>query len=944
MRSFGKFALAGVSLMAISAPAFAQNAAAPAGEGADDDVIEVIGTLIRGTEAVGSQTINVDQGDIAAKGAGTTNELLGTIPQLAATFNGRVEVSPNGFSTGTNSTNKPNLRSLPASGSGVTTLVLLDGIRLTPVGVNDAAVDVDIIPTQVLAGVDAVTDGGSSLYGADAVGGVLNFRTMKTYEGLKLDFNYGFGTKLTSHRTWDGSITAGHSWSTGNAYVSVSHYDRNGVVNGEVPWHSSKVYSVADPNGSFNGTTCINWVGSNVNYFSTGTGYTSNPAAPGAGRVPVGTPCDQQSSASYTPDMKRTNVFASFSQEFSDTVSLRVTGYWAKRNMSFKAYPLGGSTADDLAPTQLTDPNPLGVIVQRPGGTGFSFGANANYVNRDSTLGFQTWGISPELTVKVGGDWQVKASMHYGRSTNRYRLPGVNDIKMSCYISGLDPNGVPCPGIAGGQLIPKNVALASAAVVNDITNFETATDTNQQLFLARVVADGTVFSLPAGDVKVALGAEYQRNSAQTRSDLGTFGSIDARPWRSFTRDSKSLFGEIHVPLVANDEWKVLEVAASARYDHYSEFGGTINPNFGATFKPAPWLKIYSHWGTSFNAPSALDDIGLGSGRVATSTIYVINGTAGTQRPNDPLGRDPYPANPINGATICPALPAAQPPGCVPLGSKLGTRSVVITGSKPLELQPQTAKSFAVGFEATPLPGLNFGAEIYAINFNNVIGTINPANLNVYLTNPKNFIYNSELSQARWEALLAELGNGQAIKAQQPLASNIALVVDARTSNLNSAQIRGVDFHVTYDHDFDFGHMQFGINGNVPTRALVTTPEATTEEVGHLNPEYTLSNWVEWSKDRWTVKATVNISGPFDGATPNYLNQVEKTSPFVLTNLFIGYKIKDSSGPLNGLALRLNIDNLFDKEPSRIKLASTNFPSYNNWTLGRVIKLGISKEF
>ena len=94
MRSFGKLAFASVSLLAISVPAMAQTTNAPAEEADDDETIEVVGTLIRNAEVVGGQTINVGQQEILEKGAGTTNELLGTLPQLAGTFNGRFEIDP----------------------------------------------------------------------------------------------------------------------------------------------------------------------------------------------------------------------------------------------------------------------------------------------------------------------------------------------------------------------------------------------------------------------------------------------------------------------------------------------------------------------------------------------------------------------------------------------------------------------------------------------------------------------------------------------------------------------------------------------------------------------------------------------------------------------------------------------------------------------------------
>lgn len=908
MRPFGKLAFASVGLLAISAPAFAQSADAPAsGEADGDDPITVVGTLIRGAQVVGSQTITVDQGAILERGAGTTNELLSTIPQLVGSFNGRFEIDPRGFGTGTNSINKPNLRSIPAVGSGALTLVTMDGMRLTPIGVNDSAVDVDIIPSNVLAGIDAVTDGGSSLYGADAVGGVLNFKTLRRYDGIKLDFNYGFGTKLTSYRTWDGSIMAGTSWSSGNAYISASHYDRSGVMNKEVPWHSSKVYTAANPNGALDRTQCLSAVGSNIKYVYASipgvfTGWSSNAFFGGA-RIPIGTPCDTFEDGTYTPETKRTNVFAAVTQDFSDAATLRVTGYWAKRNMYFTHYPLGFTTSDTPAPSA---PGAPGDSVTLPGGTGFSFGANAAYVNTKDPVSFETWGVTPELTLKVGSDWQVKTTMHYGRSFNFNRFAQVNSSLL------IDPNNPALGYIPTGVIDPQNISKpSSAAAIKDVTDFETATDTKQQLFIARVIADGPLFELPAGEVKAAIGAEYQYNAAQARTTLGRVGAINSLPFVSKSRNAKSIFAEIHIPAAS-----FLDLTASGRFDSYSDFGSTFNPNLGATLKPASWLKIFGHWNTSYNAPTAVDSIGLGSGRLACGQYDV----GGPRRPNDPLGKDT---------------------------SKGGTCALILTGGKPTPpfepLRPQTAESWAIGFEATPLRGLNFGMEFYSIVANDVIGAVNPADTNTYTTNPEAYIYNVSQNQALYQSYLDQLGNGIAI-GQQRNFSAIALIVDSRISNLYKAWIRGVDFHINYEADTKYGNLSFGLNANVPTKAIRRSPAGTTDQLGQFNPLWTATTFVGWKKDRWTAKVTVNIKGPFDNNTTDYLNQRIAVKHFTMTNLFLGYKIEKGDGPLGGTAFRLNVDNLFDREPGRIKLNSTDFPSYTNWTLGRTIKLGITKEF
>ena len=913
VKALSKNALVGVSLIALAAPlqALAQAApapTAPAQPAAGEPEVVVVGTLIRGTTAVGSQTLSVDAKAIADKGATSTNELLGLIPQIANAFNGRFEVDPRGTATGL-SINRPNLRNLPSANttSGGLTLVLMDGMRLTPVGVNQASVDVDIIPAAVLEGVDAVTDGGSSLYGADAVAGVLNFRTMRKFTGLKIDGNFGFGTTIKGFSAWDGSVTAGHSWSSGNAYISVSHSDRDGIVNGQTKWANGTVYNAAGVAG-YTYTQCNTPQPTETRWYRFSAGaasFTNNPAAPGAGTFALGTGCDQVSAQSYLPHQTRTNVFAAITQQVADNIDLRITGYWTKRNTQLVDYPRGFTSAGSPLTTgaQVGAAFPgaaVGSLTAVPAGTGFSFGHNAAYVNTPTRLGFETWGVTPELTIKLGGNWQMRNSLHFGRSTNFQRFPDVNTALAQGYVNS-------------GALNPSNVAAASAAVISDITNYENAQDTTQQLFVFRTVADGPLFALPGGDAKLAVGVEYQDNSANSRLASGTVGSLAALPYMKAERNAKSAFAEISLPLAS-----FVDVSGSLRYDNYSDFGSTTNPNIGLTLKPTSWLKFFGHWNTSFNAPTALDGLAIGTGRFVCG-IYTPGGTP-AQRPTDPLGRDT---------------------------SKQGSCGLVLQGSSP-GLKPQTAHSWAVGFEAKPVPGLRLGGEFYSLDLRNTLGALNPSNISTYTTNPNLYTYNvSDNPSANpytYKQILAQLTNGAALGLQQPLASNIAIVVDTRTTNLNAARIEGVDFHIFYDTDTSFGHLAFGVSGTEQTRAFLTRGGVTSNELGHGSARLFVTSFLGWNKGPFSTRVTVNYTGAFHDSSVNNLGVSEDVRPFVVTNLNLGYNFENSGGPLSGTSLRLIVDNLFDVSPQTIRRLNTNNPSYNNWTLGRVIKIGFSKKF
>ncbi|MBC2667745.1 TonB-dependent receptor domain-containing protein [Novosphingobium piscinae] len=904
MKSFQSLLLATSCIMPIMAAsaASAQTVPTPA-DAAETPTEEIVvtGTLIRGTQVTGSQTISVGREDIQVKGATTTNELLGVIPQIANTFNGRFEGDPRGFSSGISIT-KPNLRNVPSSNqtSGALTLVLIDGMRATPVGVGQAAIDVDLIPAVIMAGIDVVTDGGSSLYGADAVAGVLNFRTLPKFDGIKVDANASFGTTIKRYQTWNGSILAGKSWNSGNAYIAFNRDERTEVVNRDVPWNDPRVYNAAGV-GSFTFTQCATPVGTEARWFRFGPGaaqFTNNPAAPGAGpSFPVGSPCDGVSASTYLPKQTRTNVYGKLTQTLSDSLELRVTAYWSKRDTEFSILPRGftaaGSPLTTGALVGAAFPNAaVGSITAVPGGTSFSFAPNAAYVNAPNRVGFETWGVSPELTWAVTSDWQVRANAHFGKSVNYQAFPNVDTVKAQCYITG-------CTGVAAGQLNPFNVGAASAAVITDILNYENAQDMTQKMLLMRAVADGPLFPLPGGDAKLAVGLEYQKNWAATRLTAGPVGSIDALPFRETNRNAKSFYGELSLPVTS-----FATVNGSIRHDDYSDFGGTTNPNIGLTLTPVEGLKIFAHWNKSFNAPTAIDNLAIATGRFACG-IYVPGGTA-AQRPNDPLGRDT---------------------------SRQGSCALVLQGSAP-GLKPQTANSWAVGFEATPLDGLRFGANFYSIDLKNALGNLNPANQATYTTNPDLYTYN--LTAAQYSAILAGLTNGGQLGAQQ-VASNIAIVVDTRTGNLNAAKLEGVDFTAAIDQDTRLGRFGLGLNGTLATRARVLANGVAVNQLNVGQSRFTATTYLAWSKGPLSSRITVNYSGKARDEAGDNLGNVDR-KPFTLTNVNFGYDFSKTS-PLSGLSLRLIVDNVFDVEPERVRRLNTNNPPYFRWTLGRVIKLG-----
>ena len=187
---FGTTILAGV--MAVAAPAFAQSqlpGVTVQGQ-SDQDVTQIEEVVVTGSrirrDPTNSPTplITVDREELLTTGQTTVIDYLATIPALS---NSLVPSDTTGSGLNDSGLSFANLRSLGSN----RTLTLVDGRRHVGSSGGSLAVDVDQIPRLLIENVEIVTGGASSVYGADAVSGVLNFVLRKDFEGLEIDASYG---------------------------------------------------------------------------------------------------------------------------------------------------------------------------------------------------------------------------------------------------------------------------------------------------------------------------------------------------------------------------------------------------------------------------------------------------------------------------------------------------------------------------------------------------------------------------------------------------------------------------------------------------------------------------------------------------------------------------------------------------------------------------------
>ncbi len=881
-RHVQKLAVGAASIAMLPQAGMAQGeAASSANELIQLEEVVVTGTLIRGVEATGSNPISMGSEAILETGAVTTNELLGTIPQVSNFFNQRPEQDPRGAAL--LQVNRPNLRNLPGinAATGATTLLLLDGHRMAPVGTDQSSPDPDAVPTIVMQRVEVVTDGGSSLYGADAVGGVINFTTLDEFDGVKVDLGYDVGDDFNG---WQGSLLAGTNWDSGSGYIALATTDRDSVLVEDRDWAAQGNWNADGTVLTPDGTECLDPVGAVTTWywFAPASIWTDNPAAPGAGVTPVGEPCDIKGRASLIPEQERQNIFAGLTQQLGDSMDLSVKAYYMDRTTTYDRYPLGGTIGE---PT----PNEQGLVGGESGDltdtsqVGFSYGVHPAYRKRQLELDIETWGIAPELTIDLPNSWQVRNTLFYGESQNKVVDPLDNTTLLSQYVNS-------------GQLDPLDVASADAAVINDILNWQRYDYVEQEMFSLRAIADGDLFELPAGMLKAAIGAEYGRDEASKKSGETTYGGTGSLETRSDHRDVVSAFFELSIPV-----FESFDVALSARYDDYSDFGETTNPHVGFSYNPASWLHIYGKWGESFNAPTVLDSITPGMGR------YIADAAAGVP---DPL--------------VVRTDPSRD--------------DVMILEGSSGALDPQTAESWGLGFELRPLDELSINLYYYEIQFEELLASVNPQLSTVVLLNPDKFIF--EPTQQEWDSYIASIDNGEQFAIYDP--ADVGVLVDRRIDNTEEAELKGFDFGVRYTHDSSTGIWSYGLTGNYQSDFVLTQGGVGVDQLLYL-PDLLMTADIGWSLDNTQARLTFRYTDSHDADPTTAVNQ-DKVDSFLTTNLYIGYNFSGDSGFTEGLSVRVNVDNLFDEEPNEYRRQSNLSYSDTNWTLGRVFKFGISKTF
>lgn len=601
----------------------------------------VTGSYIRNSAfAQNSPVDTVTQADLYESGA---PNMSAYIKDLSYTQNTNAVNNVLGSSSGpaTGVAASFNLRGLGEN----STLTLIDGARSLSSSISS------VLPEIAIDRMELVLDGGSALYGSDAVAGVVNIIPIKQFEGLRVRSYYQV-TDESGMENFNNSILWGRSFDNGIDYVGAYEFQkRTSLMMFERPRenvYATQVNLAGNP-GSFKPVTGLpeemtlyqkhGGVASGNTLLDPSCG-TFNEGSPAHGTGPRANPSgvelnygndsycifDYSVLYPYAYAEDDHNLYNSISIEANDWLRLNLTvnNHWRVNDTTGMGTVTNGGNSRNVAFARADHPaNPFGIDVVPWNWHVFaqaythmpenftSFNANADRImyNLNRTK------FSAEYD--IAGSWT--GYTYYSHQNDRASTSAslIDTGKLQLALDGKGgPNGNEYFNPFGSS-DPRSPYFEEGVTSNSkemtewlwyhYTDFVTS---RNELDVLESVVTGDVFELPAGTVQAAFGYQYRglrQNTFAERNEV-------AQPGINFTRvgvgspkptdgiypsDTESFFFEVQVPIL-----ETLDAQIAVRDENFKTFGiGATSPKISLRWEALPNLALRGSWGESFVAPS-----------------------------------------------------------------------------------------------------------------------------------------------------------------------------------------------------------------------------------------------------------------------------------------------------------------------------------------------------
>jgi iron complex outermembrane receptor protein len=850
---------------------------------AEADIV-VTGTSIRGEAPVGAPVVAFDQKDIQSQPATTTTELLRQVPAVTGTgASDQFFGAANNANANVTAGNGINLRGLGTEA----TLTLLNGRRLPPAGTQGQFFDPSVIPTSAIGRLEVMADGGSAIYGSDAVGGVVNIMLRRKFSGLEAYAKYGFNSDTSSYIL--GGV-AGHDWGSGKIMVAYEHNDRN-------PLKASDRAQYTDDLRRFGGPDLRLFTANPGNIQVGNTRFAIPAGQNGVGLTPgqlVAGTANRESAylgADAIPGQNRDSVIGNIHQEVASGVELWVEGYYAHREVDRAVGPI---TANLTVPRA----NPFFVHPTNPAATSVTVNYSffPDYGARQQTAFQKSWQGAAGFDADLGANWNLTGYGSYGRNYEQRRNPATNNAQLAAALR--DPNPLTAFNPFGDGSFTNPTTLARILGFSDI-------GARYYLYDFGTKLDGSLFSLPGGDVKLAVGAEYQDHKLLSyfRDNTST-PNIDTISYRPSTvsRDVKSAYAEVFVPIVGASNAmagvRKLSLSAAVRYDDYSDFGTTVNPKFALSYVPVRGLTLRGTYGTSFRAP-ALSDIDAQALTISVSDFV---------DPSSPTGV---------------------------------TRTLWLRGGNE-DLGPEDAKIWSIGADYSPalFNGLDLSLTYFNVDYTNRIET--PGNDPLALTPAREALLGDLVTRNPSAAFVSSILALPQFTGTPENPANVLAFVDGRKVNVGRLRTDGLEGLINYHGDLGGGVINAGLSANYifSFKRAIAPGSPLTDVVDTLNNplKFRARGNIGYAIDGFEANAFVNYAGGYKNDSVVPIQRVENYATYDLSLR----KSLAMSGPagLKDITLSFDVQNIFDRKPPVVFNGALAFDPQVASILGRYFTIGI----
>ncbi|MHB8286457.1 MAG: TonB-dependent receptor plug domain-containing protein, partial [Caulobacteraceae bacterium] len=681
--------------------------------------VVVTGSRIRQPNLTSTSPLTVvNQQEFKLSGATNVEDVLNTLPQVFAS-------QSSGVSNGASGTATVNLRNL----GDVRTLVLVDGRRVVPGDPSDIAVDLNFIPAALIERVDVVTGGASSIYGSDAVAGVVNFVMQHNFQGVRIDATGG-GFEHDNSDSLAQSLTKadGYATPTGSVYgglradvtaiVGVNAPDDKGNVTAYLGYRSE----AAVTQSPFDYGACT--LGETTTSFACSGSGTAASARflPQTGPNSTATPAISND-LFVDPTTGAVRAYNASTDAFNygpyNYYQRPDTRYTAGAFAHYQVAPQADFYADFMFMDDYTSAAiaPSGVFGQTftlpctdPLFTAAEKAALCNAGDTSTTVNITRRNVEGgareddrrhdefRSTIGLRGDlnstWHYDAYAQYSQSvlTEEY----VNDVSLSRAQEALSgcTSGNTEQIVAGcvpwNIFTPGGVTQAAESYI-ETPGFEDATLTEQVVHaeMSGNLGDYGVKSPMASDgVGVAFGSEYRRETLNFTTD-SEFSSGDLagqggpKIGNSGSFDVYELFGEVRIPLVSNKPFiKDLSLDTAYRFSDYSTSGTTNTYSIEANYSPTSDIRFRAGYNRAVRAPNI-------------NELFAPQAVATGEFTSDPCAG----ATPIDSAAQCAhtGVSAAQ---YGHISANSAGQYNGLTGGNP-DLQPEVSDSYTAGIVFTP---------------------------------------------------------------------------------------------------------------------------------------------------------------------------------------------------------------------------------------------------